>query len=204
MRNADFSDREETDPRKKADLFTTIRFFATRRESRKRAGTLASGGNILVLCLGNICRSPVVETLLKNHLPKDRYQIRSRGLLPLDSQPSPLDYAKEARSLGIELEHHRSNPLSDEDISWATAIVIMDPANHNGLRPYGEEALSKTVWIGAWDPSGDIVIPDPFREPPALQREIILRMKKACHHFSTWLLHRGGIDRRKKVRHQTE
>ncbi len=183
------SSGHEIEPEKKVGKLSALRFFGPRRDSKKRARALATGGNILVLCLGNICRSPVIETLLKKSLPEDLFQIRSRGLLPLDSQPSPPDYASQAKSFGIDLSAHFSNPISSEDVSWATVILIMDDSNREGLRRYGDIALSKVVWIGAWDPSGDIVIPDPFREPPQIQRQIIHRMKRVSSHFSAWLLH---------------
>ena len=177
------------EPERKVGKLSALRFFGPKRDSKKRARALTSGGNILVLCLGNICRSPVIETLLKKSLPEDLFQIRSRGLLPLDSQPSPPDYAHQAKSLGIDLSGHFSSPISSEDVSWATVILIMDDSNREALRRYGDMALSKVVWIGAWDPSGDIVIPDPFREPPQTQRQIIHRMKRVSSHFSAWLLH---------------
>ena len=183
------SSEHEIEPERKVGKLKAFRFFGARRESKKRARALTLGGNILVLCLGNICRSPVVETLLKKSLPGELFKIRSRGLLPLDSQPSPEDYAKQAKSLGVDLSDHLSNPVSDEDISWATIILIMDESNREGLRRYGEMALSKVVWLGAWDPSGDIVIPDPFREPPPVQRQIITRMKRVSSHFTSWLTH---------------
>jgi protein-tyrosine phosphatase len=179
----------ENEPEKKVGKLKKIQFFGSRRESKKRARSLNPGGNNLVLCRGNICRSPVVETLLNKSLPDDLFKIRSRGLLPLDPQPSPTDYAKQAKSLGVDLSGHYSCPVSHEDISWATVILIMDNSNREGLRRFGDMALSKVVWIGAWDPSGDLVIPDPFREPPQIQRQIITRMKQACSHFTAWLLH---------------
>ena len=183
------SSEHEIEPERKVGKLQAFRYFAPRRESKKRARALTMGGNILVLCLGNICRSPVVELLLKKHLPADLFKIRSRGLLPLEPQPPPPDYAIQAKDLGIDLSGHFSNIISAEDVSWATVILIMDESNRDGLKRFGEMALSKVVWIGAWDPSGDIVIPDPFREPPTIQRQIITRMKRVASHFATWLLH---------------
>lgn len=201
------SSEHEIEPEKKVGKLNALRFFGIKRDSKKRARALALGGNILVLCLGNICRSPVVEILLKKSLPEDSFQIRSRGLLPLDSQPSPPDYAQQAKSLGIDLSGHLSNPISSEDVSWATVILIMDDSNREGLRRYGDIALSKVVWIGAWDPSGDIVIPDPFREPPGTQRQIINQMKRVSSHFSAWLIHtlnsHPDRSRSQKAKHRT-
>lgn len=187
----------EIEPERKVGKLKAFRFFGPRRESKKRARALTQGGNILVLCLGNICRSPVVEILLKKSLPEELFKIRSRGLLPLDSQSSPPDYAEHAKDLGIDLSGHFSNSISADDIAWATVILIMDDSNREGLRRFGEVALSKVVWIGAWDPSGDIVIHDPFREPPQIQRQIITRMKRISSLFAAWLLHTVNSHRSK-------
>jgi len=162
-----------------------------RRESLGRLrATLDSRAhvNILVLCHGNICRSPLVEYCLKKSLPAERFSIRSSGFIPRILRQSPREYARLAKQEGIDLSEHRSALVNDGDLAWADLIVIMDSGNHGELSEFDPAALGKTVRLGAWSHESDIDIPDPYGEPESKMLQIISHMKESCQNLSRDLL----------------
>ena len=80
--------------------------------------------NILVLCIGNICRSPMAEGLLKQALPGKT--IRSAGLGALIGKPAdPLSVQIMAEQ-GIDISAHRAQHVSARMVSEADLILVMD------------------------------------------------------------------------------
>lgn len=152
--------------------------------SREKIRRLSGHPRILVVCYGNICRSPVVERLLRRFLDPKRFEVLSCGLLPREGEPSPADYAREAREIGVDLSDHRSQFITPLLAEWSDLIVLMDRKNHALLTDLGPEAVKKSVWLGAWDPEGPLEIPDPFRASPERTRHILQRMERASRHLA--------------------
>lgn len=152
--------------------------------SREKVRRLSGHLRILVVCYGNICRSPVVERLLRRFLDPSRFEVSSCGLLPREGEPSPADYAREAREIGVDLSDHRSQFITPLLAGWADLIVLMDRKNHVLLSDLGTEAVRKSVWLGAWDPDGPLEIPDPFRTSPERTRHILQRMDRASRNLA--------------------
>ena len=158
-----------------------------RSGSREKVRKLPGRARILVVCYGNICRSPVVERLLKRYLDQDRFPVASCGLMPREGEPSPVDYALEAQSIGVDLSDHRSQYMTSLLADWSDLIVLMDRKNHSLLSDFGSKALEKVVWLGAWDPEGPIEIADPFRTPDVKMRQILRRMERASRNLASEL-----------------
>ncbi len=102
----------------------------TRRQAAVR--TLREGlrpRDILVLCYGNICRSPFAAELLRRQLLRSRVdlQIRSAGFLT-SGRGSPPEAQEAAGYWTIDLASHRSRHVSPELIRSADLIVVMEPA----------------------------------------------------------------------------
>jgi len=86
---------------------------------------------VLVVCKGNVCRSPLAEVVLADVLGPCR--VRSRALTPSAGGPAALKVREYAARVGYSLEDHRACPLLDEDLAWADVILYMSEANLRGL-----------------------------------------------------------------------
>lgn len=162
-----------------------------RRESLERLKSIAKSRtplNILVLCHGNICRSPLVEACLKEILPSDRFVVRSSGFIPRILRQSPREYARLAKKEGVDLSNHRSSLVNEEDLLWADLVVIMDRGNHRELSDFDPSSLPKTVFLGAWSHESNTEIPDPYGEPERKMIQIIHHMKESCQNLARDLL----------------
>ncbi len=122
---------------------------------------------VLVVCHGNINRSPVCAAILRRDRPD--WEVREAAL-KAHNNPSwkPERAAKKMRDaalerLGIDLSDHRSRAIQVEDLEWADQVLFMDQGNYARL-----QALSPTGTPGAgkgWTSLGSFVgksrIPDP-------------------------------------------
>lgn len=105
--------------------------------------------NILFVCTGNTCRSPIAEGYL-SHSHKD-LKAKSCGLseggLPV-SENSKLAMAE----IGIDIANHISKPISKELVDWADRIICMSPSHKQILESIGVDAT--VLGDGITDPFG--------------------------------------------------
>ena len=125
---------------------------------------------ILMVCLGNICRSPLAEGIMKNLLtkePKLRWKIDSAGTASyhVGSQPDKRSVA-EAEKHGIDLTTIRSRQLSNMDFYTHDIILAMDAENYNNIikiQPSDSHARVELIMNYAF-PKENRQVPDPYYE----------------------------------------
>lgn len=78
--------------------------------------------NILFICTGNTCRSPVAEALLINKLP--HATVQSAGIFAGKNQPANETAVKALSMRGITLDHW-SQPVTDELLHWSELVLTM-------------------------------------------------------------------------------
>lgn len=113
---------------------------------------------VLVLCHGNINRSPLCEAVLLSH----GLRVSSAGFVNPGRRASK-KMRTAAEELGLSLEHHRSQLLTRELHEWADLIVYMDGGNLRRLEAF-EQSLPwarDRVCLGEYAPSPIARIPDP-------------------------------------------
>ncbi len=117
--------------------------------------------NILVVCTGNICRSPTGEYLLKKELGPD-FNVMSAGLGALVDNPAHEIAQKIAMQHGVDMSAHRARQINLDILKWADLILVMV----NGRK---RELLHKYPWLEGkvfrYGESHQVDIPDPYRRP---------------------------------------
>ena len=82
--------------------------------------------NILVLCTGNVCRSPTAEFLLRKSLEGVDCVVQSAGIgAVIDSPAEPLAQ-KVALSHGLDISTHRSKQVTMDMLKWADLVLVME------------------------------------------------------------------------------
>jgi protein-tyrosine-phosphatase len=118
-----------------------------------------SGKSILVLCHGNIIRSPFVAQRLRTALPAAK--IVSAGLACIPGRPADARAITMARKYNVNLEEHRAQPISKTLVNEADVILVMDRRNLAMLLATWPHAASKVYCITNWS-EGMTEISDPY------------------------------------------
>ena len=134
---------------------------------------------LLILCYGNIYRSPFVAGYLNGKLTNREIIIRSAGTYPKSGRASPEQHIIMSRKFGVELGEHRSTIADKELLDWADWIVIMDIRNWEELEIYGDKVRNKIVWLGALLGKNKIEIQDPYGKDK-VEVEGILKKLQVC------------------------
>ena len=147
------------------------------RRDTERALQHGRPRKLLVVCHGNIYRSPFVEAVLEELLGPE-FEVRSAGFHPVDGRRSPLPHVEMCHSFGVSLADHRSRVVSRDDLLWAELIILMDRRNWLGLAGIGADR-GKLVWLGALN-GDDIEIPDPYGMAPVAAEAVVRKLDAAC------------------------
>lgn len=153
---------------------------SARRNWRRLAPAWRSGciHRVLVLCYGNICRSPVVAALLQEALPQIAFI--STGF-HTGGRASPRTWAMVvAHTLGVDLDSHRSRQVTATAITDADLILVMDSRNWHAVATSFPDALAKTVLLGVASGGDSSEVRDPYDEDPAGMRAIATQLGQAC------------------------
>lgn len=142
--------------------------------------------NIVVVCYGNIYRSPYAARLLGDRLGP-AFQVRSAGFHREAGRPSLPAHVEMSLQSGVDLRAHRTAVITVDDIEWADAIVLMDRHNWQALRQRGADP-ARLVWLGAFDGGGEI--PDPYGLPPDDARRIMHRVHRCTEALAATILDR--------------
>jgi len=114
---------------------------------------------ILVVCIGNICRSPMAEALLKRTLPGKT--ILSAGLYALIGSPADPNSIAVMDEHGFDIRSHRARQLTSVLVNSADLILTMDMEQKHIIETNYSTAKGKVRRLGE---SGKFNIDDPFQK----------------------------------------
>ena len=115
---------------------------------------------ILVVCVGNICRSPSAEYLLKKLLTNKT--IRSAGIGALVGKAADKMACEVANENSISLDGHKAQQLTSVLCREYDLILVMEQGHIGAVTNIAPEARGKTMLLSHWTDKNDI--PDPYRQ----------------------------------------
>ncbi|NJX14598.1 low molecular weight protein-tyrosine-phosphatase [Tamlana crocina] len=121
---------------------------------------------ILMVCLGNICRSPLAEGILKSKLPSKGFTVDSAGTAAyhIGSTPDQRSVAV-ARKHGLDISKLRGRQFEIEDFDRFDFIYVMDSSNFQNVIKLArnDNDISKVNMIlNEVHPKKDFEVPDPY------------------------------------------
>ncbi len=132
--------------------------------------------SVLVVCVGNICRSPLGERLLAAALP--HLSVGSAGLAAVVGEGADPDAAQVALEIGLDLGGHVARQLT-EDIGKAhDLILVMEPGHKEEIMRRFPQLSGRTMLFDHW--LGGRAIADPYRKPIEAHREARARISAAA------------------------
>ena len=141
---------------------------------------------ILMVCLGNICRSPLAEGILRNKAEKAglNWTIDSAGTGAHNVGCSPhILSQKVARENGIDISKHKCRSFVKEDVLFFDKIYVMDEENYDDVRGITGKLWDETkidYLMNELYPSENKIIFDPWYGGEDGFYQVYELMDKAC------------------------
>lgn len=134
---------------------------------------------ILVVCAGNICRSPIAKEMLSKIMPDK--EVDSAGLI---TQKSNLISARASEPMiqlaldaNIDLSTHQAKQLTPELCQWAELILVMEESHIYSVADIASTARSKTFLLGQWSTG---TISDPYGKGEREYKVAYQAIEQAC------------------------
>ncbi|HBQ1035688.1 TPA: protein tyrosine phosphatase [Klebsiella variicola] len=116
--------------------------------------------SILIVCTGNICRSPIGERYLQKLLPNRK--IASAGVMALTDHDADESASKIAIKHNLSLDGHKGRQFTSSLARQYDLILAMERSHIEQISQIAPEARGKTMLFGQWIGKRDI--PDPYRK----------------------------------------
>ncbi len=116
--------------------------------------------NILMVCLGNICRSPLAEGILRTKLTTDFF-VDSAGTGGWHAGQSPDERSiATARNYGIDISNQKARKFTVSDFDTFDHIFVMDQSNYKDVLNLAPDDVAKSKVALILGPSKEV--PDPY------------------------------------------
>lgn len=150
----------------------------------RRAG--GDGVDILVVCMGNICRSPFAEVLLtdaaRRHCPGTSVRVRSAGIRGLGGHAAMPEMQSEATARGLDLSGHVARGIDAARLVEPDLVLAMTAGQRDHLTQVAPAAASRTFTLKELaELVGEV---DPPEETSSLVdhvREVVARADRVRH-----------------------
>lgn len=121
---------------------------------------------ILMVCLGNICRSPLAEGILASKLPSEHYIVDSAGTgnYHLGGNPDSRSIAV-AKSKGIDISQQKARQFTAQDYNDFDYIFAMDSSNYQNILALAPNQKSKEkvkLILNELFENENVDVPDPY------------------------------------------
>lgn len=116
---------------------------------------------ILIVCKGNICRSPMAEIVLRERFKESSaVSVESAGLAAMVGYPIDPAAARVLAMHGMDGSAHVARQIDIAQIRDAHLVLAMERRQLVALQAMAPRTRSKTFLLGEW--SGHSEIPDPY------------------------------------------
>lgn len=132
--------------------------------------------SVLVVCVGNICRSPVGERLLQSLSPQ--LEVTSAGLGALVGKPADHAAAEVATRHGIGLQGHAARQFTPALGQAADLILVMEAGHKAQIAREAPHLSGKTMLYDHW--SGASGIADPYQRSPEFHEAVYAKIDTAA------------------------
>lgn len=137
-----------------------------------------------MVCLGNICRSPLAEGILKSKLPEDNFFVDSAGTsnYHVGEKPDPRSIAI-AKHYGIDINMQRGRQFTTIDFDCFDYIYAMDNSNYRNIIQLARNTSDKNKVkriLNESVPNENLDVPDPYYGGDSGFDNVFKMLDEAC------------------------
>ncbi len=139
---------------------------------------------ILMVCLGNICRSPLAEGILASKLPKDKFTVDSAGTgsWHIGHKPDERSIAI-AKKNKLDISKQKGRQFTTTDFDSFDYIYVMDNSNYlDVVKLVDNKAQTEKVQLilNELFPNENVDVPDPYYGIPNGFDSVYKMLDEAC------------------------
>lgn len=145
-----------------------------------------------MVCLGNICRSPLAEGILASKLPKDKFLVDSAGTGPwhVGSPPDQRSVFTAKRN-GIDISYQRGKHFNPSFFNEYDYIYVMDTNNYQDVIQMAQtetDVQKVHLILEEIFPGENIDVPDPYHGVQLNFDQVFEMLDEACDSIAKKLL----------------
>ena len=141
--------------------------------------------SILVVCVGNMCRSPTAEYLLRSKLTG--VQVTSAGLMARENKPPCSKATDIAANNGLNISAHKTRKLTQEMMVQNDLILAMESVHTDEILSTFPFAHGKVILFGKWGENSEIQ--DPYRQSDEMYQAVFSKLNEHAQKWVTKLEH---------------
>ncbi len=139
---------------------------------------------VLMVCLGNICRSPLAEGILKSKVDSGKVEVDSAGTgdYHIDHAPDPRSVAI-ARRYDLDITDQRGRQFQASDFDRFDHIFVMDNFNYKdviSLARDEEDRKKVKLILNEIFPGENVDVPDPYHGGEQGFENVYQMLEEAC------------------------
>ncbi len=136
---------------------------------------------VLIVCVGNICRSPMAEAMLRakiRHRPG--FQVSSAGVGALVGHPADPMAVELMAARGIDITGHRARQVTPEMLAAVDLVLVMEKGHQDEVHRMAPQSRGKVHRLGRF---GNFDVPDPYRRDRAAFEDALSLIERGIGEF---------------------
>jgi protein-tyrosine phosphatase len=134
-----------------------------------------------MVCVGNICRSPMAEGLLRERFARrGKGQVESAGFAALAGHVADPFAQALMVERGISISAHRARQLTSSLIAGSDLVIAMESGHVREIEALVPAARGRVHRIGKF---GGFDVPDPYRQPRAAFQQALTLIERGLDDF---------------------
>jgi protein-tyrosine phosphatase len=139
---------------------------------------------ILMVCLGNICRSPLAEGILKSKVNNNLFFVDSAGTAAYHVGKLPDERSIDvARNYGIDITHQKARKFTVKDFDAFDVIYVMDASNYQNVMLVARnnrDVQKVKMILNETHPDKNASVPDPYYGGSTGFENVYKMLEEAC------------------------
>ncbi|MEN8966164.1 MAG: low molecular weight protein-tyrosine-phosphatase [Polaribacter sp.] len=139
---------------------------------------------VLMVCLGNICRSPLAEAILQSKVNSQEIVVDSAGTADYHTGKQPdIRSIEVAAKFGLDIHKQKARTFEVRDFDTFDHIYVMDKSNYQNVLELARDkndVLKVKMILNELHPNKNLEVPDPYYGGDQGFKNVYNMLDEAC------------------------